>query len=323
MRKDVGRRHDAHVRASGVCVEHGALLDATGGHNPRAALDAHVAEVDRLLALQARSIEDRRAATEQRRLSRRRLRDLATLIVRVGRLVNVEGAVMATMELPGPASDGTLVAYARVLIERVSPYADAFVAAGMTAGTLANLAAVIQRLEAARDAQAASRQRFTAASEVIRDTLNKADKTVGVLEAIVLNTPAGRPEVLTKLRMAKRVGRRAGAAVPSHAGPERIPDAKRAFGTAWSLVDGAASAARRMLHRRAERGVALSLVNPPRLELQLIDLPAEKWLPPPEVRFEDAGTQEPRQGHPGEERRSIAPGRPVVTFEGVAEARSA
>jgi hypothetical protein len=287
MRKDVGRRHFAHVRANGVCTEHSALLDATGGHNPRAALGAHVAEVDRLLALQARSIEDRRAATEQRQLSRRRLRDLATLVVRVGRLVNID-AVMCTMALPGPASDGALVAYARGLLDRVSPHRDAFVAVGLPPAALTHLAAAIQRLEAARDEQAASRQRFAAASGVIRATLNKADRTVGVLEAIVLNTPAGHPEVLTKLRMAKRVGPRSTAAVPADARPARIAEATRAFGTAWLLVDGAASAARRIFRRRAEGRFAQHLVDPPRLErLEPIKVPGEFFIvdhverPPP------------------------------------------
>ena len=74
---------------------------------------------------------------------------------------------------------------------------------------------------AARDAQAASRQRFTAAAETIRVTQNHADKLVDVLEAIVINMPADRLEVLTKLRMAKRVGRRAAAAAP--AAPVCVP----------------------------------------------------------------------------------------------------
>jgi hypothetical protein len=46
---------------------------------------------------------------------------------------------------------------------------------------------------------------------VIRETQNNADKAVGILEALVVNTPAGRPEVLTRLRIAKRVGPRATA----------------------------------------------------------------------------------------------------------------
>src|SRR5712691_3155186 len=101
MRKEIRLRHDAHVRANGVCTEHRALFDATpGGQKTRAALGAHVPDVDRLLALQERSIEDRRAAVEQCRLSRRTLRDAANAVVKVGKLVNLDDAIMATMQLP-------------------------------------------------------------------------------------------------------------------------------------------------------------------------------------------------------------------------------
>ena len=53
------------------------------GQKERAALDAHVAEVDRLRALQEWSIEDRRAATAQSHRSRRALRIAANAVVGV------------------------------------------------------------------------------------------------------------------------------------------------------------------------------------------------------------------------------------------------
>jgi hypothetical protein len=209
MRKQVRRRHDAYVRAHNVCSEHSALFDATpGGQKMRAALGAQVADVDRLLALQERSIEERRAATEQCRLSREALRDAAKAVVKVGRLVNLDEAIMATMQLPGSPSDDELVAYSRGLLDRVSSHADAFVAEGLPPDVLKNLAEAIQGFVAARDAQASARQRFTAAAESIRDRLAKASKTVGVLETIAVNKKAAQPEVLTKLRIAKRVGPR-------------------------------------------------------------------------------------------------------------------
>jgi hypothetical protein len=218
MRKQVRRRHDAHVRAQGVCAEHSALFDATaGGQKTRAALGTHVAEVDRLLALQERSVEDRRAATEQCRLSRRTLREAAKAVVKVGKLVNLDASIMETMRLPAAASDDELLAYSRGLLDRVSAHADAFVAEGLPPDLLKSLGVAIEAFAAARDAQATWRQRFTAASASIRETLDNADKTVDVLEAIVVNTPAAHPEILTKLRMARRVGPRvtAAAAKPS------------------------------------------------------------------------------------------------------------
>jgi len=210
MRKEVRRRHDAHVRASAVCTEHSTIFDATpGGQKARAMLGTCVADTDRLLAFQQRSLEDRRAATEQLRQWRRTLRDAVKAVVVVGRLVNLLGdTAMGTMRQPGPVSDDELLAYARGLLDRVAPHADAFVAAGLPPDLLKNLSDAVERFAATKDAQAGSRQRFTAAAESIRETQDKADKTVAALEAIAVNTPAASPEVLTKLRIAKRVGPR-------------------------------------------------------------------------------------------------------------------
>ncbi len=224
MRKRIRRRHDAHVRAYSVCTEHSALFDATaGGQKTRAALGAHVADVDRLLALQERSIEDRRAATEQCRLLRQTLRNAASAVVKVGKLVHLDDTVMATMQFPGSPSDDELLAYSRGLLDRVSAHAEAFVADGLPPDLLKNLSDAIQTFAAARDAQTASRQRFTAAAESIHETLDKADKTVDVLEAIAVNTPAAHPEVVTKLRIAKRVGPRATEPAEKPASPPTPP----------------------------------------------------------------------------------------------------
>jgi len=209
MRKQVRRRHDAHLRAQGVCTEHSALFDATaGGQRTRADLGTQVADVDRLLALQVRSIEDGRAATEQCRLSRVTLRNAAKAVVRVGKLVNLDASVMDRMQLPDVRNDEALLAYSRGLLDRVSGHAEAFVEKGLPPDLLKNLGDAIEGFAAARDAVAASRQRFTAATKTIFENLDTADKTLDVLEAIVLNTPAAGSEVLTKLRIARRVGPR-------------------------------------------------------------------------------------------------------------------
>jgi hypothetical protein len=91
----------------------------------------------------------------------------------------------------------------------VSAYADAFVAPGLPPNLLQDFEESIAGFAAARDEQAASRQRFTAAFESIGETLGEADRAVDVLEAIVLNTPGAPSELLTKLRLARRVGPRA------------------------------------------------------------------------------------------------------------------
>ena len=59
MRKELQRRHDAHLRVNNVCAEHRELFDGTPGEQKaRAALGTHVADIDRLQAMQERLIED-------------------------------------------------------------------------------------------------------------------------------------------------------------------------------------------------------------------------------------------------------------------------
>ena len=229
MRKRVRRRHEAHARVQSVCAEHSALFDATpGGQKTRATLANDVAAVDGLLALQERTIEDGRAATAQCRASRVKLRAAAKAVVSVGRLVNIDAAVMGTMQLPDKTNDDELLAYSRGLLERVSAHADAFVAEGLPPDLLKNLEEAVATFAAARDAQAGSRQRFSAAFESIRETLDHADKAVDVLEAIALNTPEASPEVLTKLRIARRVGPRVSVPAPAPTPPQAAPTDKAA-----------------------------------------------------------------------------------------------
>jgi hypothetical protein len=227
MRKRISRRHEAQVRVQNVSVEHSAFFDATpGGGNTRAILATHVDEVIRLLALQERSNEDRRAAAAQCRASRQTLRADIKAVVTVGRGVNVAAAMMGAMRLPGGAIDDELLAYARGLLDRVTPHADAFVAAGLPPDLLKHLGDEIAAFSAARDAQAAARQRFTAASESIRETLDAADQAVDVLETIARRTPGTPSEVLTKLLIARRVGPRVVAPAPTP--PQAAPKDKAA-----------------------------------------------------------------------------------------------
>ncbi len=216
MRDEVRRRHDAHVRTHGVCSDHGPFFDTTpGGRKARARFGAHVAEVGRLLALQQRSIEDRRAATAQCRRWRRTLRTAAKAVVRVGRVVDLEADLMSTMQLPAKTSDDEFIAYLRGLIDRVAPHADAFVAEGLPPDLLTDLADGVMEFAAARATQVASRQRFSAASESIRETLGRADRLADVLESVTMTAPMAPAELLTRLRLARRVGPRMSAAAPA------------------------------------------------------------------------------------------------------------
>jgi len=213
MRKKIRRRHDAHARASGVCTEHRDIFDVTpGGQKARLALGGYVADVDRLLGFQERCLEDQHAAVEQLRRARRVLRDGVRCIVMIGRLVRLDDTTMATLRLIGPVSDDKLLAHVRAVLDRVSPYVDAFVAEGLPPDLLKNMQETMQRFVTTRNDYAAARQRFSAASESILETLAKADDVVDALDELAVNARSASPEVLTKLRIAKRVGPRPVAA---------------------------------------------------------------------------------------------------------------
>jgi len=181
-----------------------------------------VADTDHQLAVQKRSVEDRRASTEDCRIGRRTVHAAARAIVRVGKLVNLD-ETMTTMQIPRKASDDDLIAYARGLLDRVSSHADAFVTAGLPPDFLKNFDSSIQELVAARDARAAAIQRYAAATALIHEKQDLTDKTVAALEAVAINLPAAHPELVTKLRMAKRVGPRVAAASKQEPAPAPEP----------------------------------------------------------------------------------------------------
>ena len=216
MRKRISRRHEAYGRAKRVCTEHSALLDTTaGGQKLRISLEGHVGKVDRLLALQEESIMERRAATAMVRSGRLAIRHALKAVVMVGRLVTpADGTVMSTMRLPGPVSDNDLMAQASGILDRVTPYADDFIAAGLPPDLLEKLAAAIDALASARSAQSTARRNFTAATESIRDIQHDARRTIDAIEAIAINMPKTRSssDMLTMLRVARRVGPRVEAA---------------------------------------------------------------------------------------------------------------
>src|SRR5262245_18828651 len=119
MRRQLARRHDAHLRANSLLAEHRAIFDASpGGRKVRASLAANVAKVTRLFIGQSGAVEDRRASTAQAQQARLRIREIAKAIVAVGKLVELPDADMSIMRLPDWLNDTELIAYAGALLER-------------------------------------------------------------------------------------------------------------------------------------------------------------------------------------------------------------
>jgi hypothetical protein len=228
MRKDIRRRYDAHARVNNVCAEHSAIFDATpGGQKTRTALGTCVTEEARLQAAQKGFVQDRRAAATQAFEARGVLRAAVKAVVRFGKLANVGQAGMA-LRLPQAGSDDEMVAEAQAILNRVSAHADAFVAAGLPPDLLTHLDTTIHGLASARDAGATARQRFAAATVSILELQDEAETNVNALESIAIHTPGAHPDVVTKLRIARRVGPRAVATptptpAPAPAPPSTTP----------------------------------------------------------------------------------------------------
>jgi hypothetical protein len=210
MTKLVQRRHDAQTRTNSVCAEHTEIFDATpGGRKTRATLAANVAHVDDLLVAQVDAIHDKEAATALCRQMRVQLHRAIKAVVTIGKVVHLDETTMATLRRPGAIKDDELIAFAGCLHERVLTHAEAFLAEGLPAVSLTDLAEGIRVLSTARQQQASARQRFSAAAESIRDAQEAARVAIRTLGVIVENTPAAHPEVTTKLKFAKRIGHRA------------------------------------------------------------------------------------------------------------------
>jgi hypothetical protein len=207
MRKEVLRKHRAHIRTRGVCAEHPAVFTANeGGKTTLGTLGTNVEAVDGQLADRKRYLGEARAASAQLRLYRRILYVAMRAIVKVARSVGLSDPTLLGIPYPSRTGDENLLASARGLVDRVTPHADAFVAAGLPSDLLANLAIQIQAFAAAKSALATARQQFTAVATVIREKQEASDKAVDVLEAIAETGPGSSAEILTKFRIARRIG---------------------------------------------------------------------------------------------------------------------
>ena len=209
MKRTTWLRHDAQVRANDVCTQNSDTFDATPAtKNTRLALNTYVTKSTQLLAAQKGAVETRRAATQQCRVCRTALRAAGKAVVKVGQLVNLPGTVMQTLSVPGSMSDGDLLAHMQALYDRVLPYKDAFEAEGLPPDVLTKLSDGITALEAARAAYAATIQDAASAEDALSQNQDLAAATILALESVAATAAPANRELLSKLKVAKRVGPR-------------------------------------------------------------------------------------------------------------------
>jgi hypothetical protein len=232
VKKTTSLRHDSQVRSNDVATQHSDTLDAKPStKKARLALNDYVNESNRLMASQARALDERKAATQQCRICRIALRAAGKAVVKVGKLVQLPDTVMETLTVPGSVSDNRLLAHMQALYDRVLPYKDAFEGQGLPPDVLANLTNGIQALQAARSAHAATIQDAASVDVALTDNQDKASATIHALESVVATTTPINQDLLTKLKVARRVGPRStdpaaaapGGTTPAPSAPSPSP----------------------------------------------------------------------------------------------------
>jgi hypothetical protein len=204
-----------------VATRHSDTLDVKPGtKKARLALNDIVNESNRLMASQARALDERKAATQQCRICRSALRAAGKAVVKVGKLVHLPDTVMETLVIPGSLSDNRLLAHMQGLYDHVLPYKDAFEGEGLPPDVLTNLTDGIKALQAARSAHAATIQEAASVDAALTRNQDKASATIHALESVVATTTPINRDLLTKLKVARRVGpRRTDPAAATPGGP--------------------------------------------------------------------------------------------------------
>jgi hypothetical protein len=105
-------------------------------------------------------------------------------------------------------SDTALIAHMSALVNEVSPHEAAFVAEGLPSDLLARITDEVRELRNAKNALTMARLDFTTTFVSMRQTQQRADKTIAATEAIAITLRDKHPGVLQALRTAKRIGRR-------------------------------------------------------------------------------------------------------------------
>ena len=208
-------QYAADERANEVCAENAEFFDGIpGAQKTRLALDGYVTESRLQGAVIARARQLRRAAVLRCGDARAAGRKAAKAVVRVGKLVKLPDSVMNNLALPGQMSDHDFLFFLQGLLDLVRPFEQAFAAEGMPPNVLNNLAASITELRAAKAAKDAATEAAAAAAEKLNELHRLSATAIAALEAIAVNVPEANPEVVTKLRVAMRVGPRSNAGDP-------------------------------------------------------------------------------------------------------------
>jgi hypothetical protein len=207
MTKDIGRRHDAHLRCRDVLVEQRAIFDATpGGQKAFAQFEGSNADTDRLSKEQSDCLEARLKALDIVKDTRVNLYGTLKHVVKISPFVQLNEGSAKVMRLPRNTVDQTLIDDARAIRDAVTPNADAFKAAGLPASVMIDLNQQIDAFAAARTAAQTQRKKFGAITKAILIALRSGDQALEALGTILAATPGVDPKAIEWLRTSRQVG---------------------------------------------------------------------------------------------------------------------
>jgi hypothetical protein len=218
-------RSKAQARSNDVCTEHQATLGATeGGARSATTLGNSVANVNRLFGVLQRCRDRMTAAFAVMRAARTTVRWGFKALVSLAPSVSIEPADAKVFHMPATRRDDALIAAAREAMDRITPYAKEFLAAGLPPKVLSDLPKQIADFAAARLDWSNAVREYTLTNDEIDKELNAGDQAIRTAETILSDSPTPT-DAVKKLRMAKRIG-------PSKAAKQEAPAAPASTSTA-------------------------------------------------------------------------------------------
>ena len=172
-----------------------------------------------------RHFDDERAATATCRKLRRALRGSLKAVVKVSPFVSREEATAKVMGRIGNSSDSDLLSVAAATLDKVTQHSAAFLEQGLPVNVLKNLPLQTDGLTKAKKAQSDARLLRLAAGESIETALGAGDAAIDLLHSIAVSTSDADPNLVSQLRLAKRVGPAKAKGEPPAAEPDPVPAA--------------------------------------------------------------------------------------------------
>jgi hypothetical protein len=140
------------------------------------------------------------------RTARTNVRWGLTALVRIAPSVTLEPEVAKVFHMPRGRTDEELLAVARDAMDKIAPFANEFLAAGLPPKVLTDLPKQIADFAAARLAKSNASREYTITTDHIDKELDAGDEAIRIAATILDSSPSAPTDAVKKLRSAKRIG---------------------------------------------------------------------------------------------------------------------